>query len=253
MSSIARFDRKIQRGRGKAAHKLGQTYTVQRWTPTTNVSVTSNPQVVVGLEIIPDKTSRKDLIENDTFGLQVFVATCNNKKLLIGDVLTETGYQARKNNVFTVAQIRPTKATLLVRTEFACGLTWPRPHAGQSSQQPVSGSQEETGYGGSDDASEWILSLVNGDYFFTNALGATPATVQCGIVPRERVRDGNFLGTPTDLPRAQFIVYVPNLNGQALDVYHRIKFPNGDKYEIKSFGNSDDAGFEGYVCVCEKV
>ncbi len=252
-TSIARIDRKIQRGRGKASKKLGQTYDVRRLTPVTNGSISSNPRVLTAFAARVFKTTSKAVIENETFALQVFVATCDNRKLLVGDLLTETGYEATANDVFTVAQIRPTFETLLVRTEANCSITNPRPHAGQSSQQPSSGSSAMSGYGGTDDASEWVLELVDGFYGFTNTPGATPASVQCGLTPLNRLKDGNDLGTPTDLPRAHYVVYVPNLPGQPLDTYHRIKFPNGDKYEILSFVNSESAGFQGYVCICEKV
>lgn len=252
-TSVARIDRKIQRGRGKAAKKVGQTYDVRRLSRATNVSISSNPPVLTALPDLIGKTTSKAIIENETFALQVYIATCDNRKLRVGDLLTETGYQAQANDIFTVAQIRPMKKTLLVRTEANCAITNPRPRAGQSSQQPDAGWTAQADYGGTDDAGEWLLELVGGLYGFTNTPGATPASVQCGIVPLNRIRDGSDLGTPTDLPRAHYVVYVPNLPGQPLDTYHRIKFPNGDKYEILSFVNSEDAGFHGYVCICEKV
>lgn len=252
-SKITKIDTAIQRGRGAAAKVLGQSYVQYRLTGATNTGVVSGTPITSDFLARLSKTTKKAAIENEVFGLQVFEAMCDNRTLQIGDVLVETGYESLANNVFTVAQIRPTRETLWVRTEFNCALTRPRPRAGQSSQQPASGFQSMPQYGGTDDKGEWILELVDGLYGFTSSPGVTPASVQCGLVPLNRERDGSSLGTPTDLPRAHFIVYVPNLPGQPLDVYDRIKFPNADKYEILSFGNSEEAGFEGYICICEKV
>lgn len=252
LNTMPLIDGAIQAGRGAAASVIGQTYNVYRLTSTTNNSIVSGTPLYTGYPSIMRKAS-KAKIENEIFALQAFIGTCDNRVLQLGDVLTETGYEGETDNVFTFVQVRPAQVSVFVRTEANCAITNPRPHAGQSTQQPVSGSSYQTGYGGTDDASEWILELVNGLYGFTNAPGATPASVQCGIVPLNRLKDGSDLGTPTDLPRAHYVVYVPNLPGQPLDTFHRIKFPNGDKYEILSFVNSDDAGFQGYVCICEKV
>lgn len=253
MSYIPDIDAVIQEGRGIAASVLGQTYIQYRISGTTNGSVTSGTPVNSSFLARILKTTKRSAVENEFFGLQCFVATCDNRSIALGDVMVETGYGKRDNNIFTVAQFRATRETIWVRTEFNCALTRPRPHAGQSSQQPGSGWTSQSGYGGMDDASEWVLALSGGLYGFTNAQGVTPASVQCGLVQLNRVKDGNALGTPTDLPRVHFIVYVPNTPGQPLEVNDRIKFPNADKYEIKSFYNSSDAGLNGTICVCEKV
>jgi hypothetical protein len=270
MTSIARFDRKIQRGRGKASHKIGQTYAQYRLGSSTG-SVLSGKPLATAFEARLGPPQKRQ-IENQSFSLLVFKATCDNRSLQLQDVLVENGYGAQENGVWTVAQMRPTGPTLWVRTEgTGCFISRPTPAAGDSVYEPdpddPSGVSEETGYGGTEKDLESVLTLTNGLYLFRGPFvldrsalggvdmigGVTPATIACGIQPLNRVRDGNALGTPTDLPRVHFVLYVPLLPGEQLIEHDIVNFPNADRYQVAEVFTTNLTGLSGYICIAEKM
>lgn len=253
MTRIAYIDGKVQRGRGKASNVLGQTYTVQRLSAAVNGSITNASPLYTGFPASVAKASKMK-IENQTFDLQVFTATCDNRNLQIGDLLTETGYGS-DGGAFTLAQKRPLRETILVRTESSITITRPKPAGGQASQQPLQGSTIAPGYLGVNKAGEWPLTLANGMYAFEPT--GSPAVVPCGLQPLNRVRDGakgDAAGRlPTALYREHFLAYLPLLPGETLNELDRLNFGNSDRYEVALFFTSAQRGFSGYICIVEKL
>lgn len=250
---VQQLDGVIQRGRGVAANVLGQTYDAYRLGGTTNDAVISGTPAIAGFAARIFKAEKK-AIENTTFALIVFEATCDNRKLELQDVFVETGYK-NDGGVWTLAQMRPTRETLWVRTEGNCLITRPYPTAGNASNMPTSGNVFEGAdgeYSGTEKAEEQVLTLSAGLYAFTSA-GSTPASVQCGLQPLSRIQDGTSLGTPTDLYRERYLAYVPMLPGEQLNELDRINFPNSDRYEVAMIYTSDLTGFSGYIAVVEKL
>jgi hypothetical protein len=126
---------------------------------------------------------------------------------------------------------------------------------GQPQQQPGSGivSQDQrTHYGGVDKASEWILTLNNGIYSYTNNYDAAPAAVPAGLLQLNRVRDGKEPDLPTLLYREHFIIYMPLLPGIQITELDAFNFPNMDRYEGASIYTSEQTGLGGYVLITEK-
>jgi hypothetical protein len=255
-TSVQRIDGKIQYGRGREAGKLGQTYTVQRMSATTNVSVTSTPPVMTNFPAAIEK-AKKQAIENQSFGLLVMEATCDNRKLQLMDVITETGYKA-DGGVYTVAQFRPRRETIWVRTESNITITRPLPGAGQAAQQPTSGVSiaPDGTWGGVDKSGEQVLTLTNGLYSFESA-NATAASIMAGIQALNKVREvpsSTAMGkTPMPQYREEYLVWLPILNGTYLDEHDRLNFPTRDRYEIAQVFSTDLTGLAGYILTVKKL
>lgn len=255
-TSVQRIDGKIQYGRGKEAGKLGQTYTVQRLKSITNGAVTSTPPIKVNFPVRLLK-AKKHAIENQTFDLLIMEARCDNRKLSLLDVLTETGFKA-DGGVWTVAQFRPTRETILVRTEANITITRPMPSAGQAAQQSAPGVTiaPDGTWGGVNKAGEQVLTLINGLYAF-ESVNASPASIQAGIQPLNRVRDvptSAAMGkTPMPQYREEFLAYVPMLPGTYLDEHDRLNFPSRDRYEIAQVFSTDLTGLAGYILTVKKL
>lgn len=257
MTRIARINRKIQRGRGKAASVYGQTYDVRRLNIATNGSVSSNPPIIRNFEASLTR-AKKIAVENEIFSLLCFDAECDNTRLQLMDELTETGYEAMPQGVYIVAQMRPMRSTLLMRADMTCTVSRPTPTAGLASAMPEPGTWiEQTGQGSVDKSNEQILTLVDGLYAFANPPVDTPATVQCQLQPLNRIRDGKILGVPAELYREHFLIYVPELPGEQLDELDRFNFPNSgsttDRYGAMSIYSSEQTGLSGYIIIAEKM
>lgn len=243
----------VQQGRGAAASVLGQTYNVYRLGGTTNNSIVSGTPAITGFQARL-RRSKKIAIENQTFDLLVYTAMCDSRSLQLQDVLVETGYES-DGGTFVYAQHRPTRETLFVRTEFNVSVTRPMPLAGRSSQFPTSGNLRVSGYSAIDRDTEWPLTLSGGLFAF--AQSGTQCSLPAGLQPLNRVRDGSSLGTPTDLYREHFLIYLPMIPGDQLNELDRIAFPNSagapDRYECMSIYTSDMTGFSGYIIIAEKL
>lgn len=249
-TALKQINSAIQQGRGAAASVLGQTYNVFRLGATTTNSVVFGTPAISGFQARIRRTTAKVAVENAFFELLVYTALCNNAPLELQDVLVETGYQ-NDGGVYTFAQARPTRETLWVRTELNCAITRPTPEGGAAAQMPASGAILASGYGGIPKANEDILTLTDGFYGF--AASGTPASVYCGLQPLNRVKDGNSLGTPTDLYREHFLCYIPNLPGVLLSELDRINAPTMDRYEVVLVYSSDLTGLSGNICIVEKL
>lgn len=253
---LATLDQAIQEGRGVAAAILGQTYAQYRLSSSTNNCVISGTPVASAFPARLRRTSAKAAIEGAIFDLACFQATCDNRTLVLDptsgvqDFFVENGYEAMPSDMFALAQIRPTRETLWMRVESFCQITRATPGAGNPDQYPDSGGVAIHGMQGvTGTPGDAILTLTGGAYSFESS--GSPASIPCGLQPLNRVRDGKLLGTPTDQPRAHYLIYVPLFPGEQLQEYDRIKFPNGDSYEVLVI-QPGITGLVGYVTICEK-
>lgn len=255
MPSLPKLDKKIQKGRGKAAKKAGgQTYMIRRLDSKTNVSVSANRPVLTHYYAKLKRTSSKELIENQTFELLTFVALCDNRRLNLLDQAYEFRYKAMPQGVYIVAQMRPPKPTIWVRAESNVTITRPRGTAGDPSQQPSSMNVPivSPGWSGTAMQDEEVLTLTNGHYQFSSEPGATAATVACGLSPNARMRDGNALDVPTEQYREEFLIYLPILDGELLNELDNVNFGLSDSYQIGKIYTSDLTGLAGYILKVEK-
>lgn len=248
-TALAQIDGAIQLGRGAAASVLGQPYTVYRLTTQNNATTNAAPVLTAFPMFL--RRAKKINIENEAFTLLVMQGTCNNQYLKEQDILVETGYE-EDEGVWCFAQARPTQPSLFVRVEQTCTITRPIPKGGAEVQMPASGAIAGPGYAGIPKSNEYVLNLSNGMYSF-EANTATPAAVYCGLQPLNKVRDGSSLGTPTDVSRNKFLVYMPNLPGELLDFEDRINMMNQDRYKIDEVFTTDVTGLSGYVLIVEKM
>lgn len=247
------IDGVIQLGRGVEAAVWGQTHSVYRLTDSTNNSVMAQTPLFTNYPARIRRTRSKEVIEDAVFDLVVFIATCDNRELVLGDTFQETGYGAQSSNIYTFAQVRPTRETVWIRTELNCTLTRPMPTAGQAAQLPASGPAEVLGYGGYQKDTEQVLVLANGEFGFSGVAGLMPASVQVGVQQLNRVRDSN---EPKQMPtrpyREHFLAYIPPTPGEELNEKDIINAGNGDRYVIMSLLQTADAGIAGWICICER-
>lgn len=256
-SSIAQIDSAIQQARGAAASVLGQSYDVRRLSDTTNDSISANTPVISGFQARIRRITSRTAIENEIFGLIAYEAICNNTALEIGDTLTETGYEAMQGAVYTFAQRRPTRETILMSTPFNVFVSRPMPSAGAASQQPTSGPVFTTGYGGITKAGEEILVLKDGMYEFQSAAefianGSTAAGIQAGLQPTRRAKEPSVPKLPTVLPEPEYLIYLPLLPGEQVIENDIINFGNCDRYKAQSVYMSDQTGLVGYIIIAQK-
>jgi hypothetical protein len=261
-TDIQDIDEAIQEGRGAAASVVGQTADVRRLTNSTNVSILNNAPVLLRFPFIPRRATKGE-IENETFGLEVWTATCDNTLLMPGDVVTQTsGSFENDGSQWIFAQRRPMKHSLFVRAESNITISRPTPTGGSASTQPPPGSGAvftPGTYGGIWTATDKQLVLINGMYAFTATPG-TLASVPCGIQQTSKVKPpayGNApdagLNIPTALPITQYVAYLPLIPGDAIQELDRLHFGASDSYEVMSFFTTEQTGFTGYICFVHKL
>lgn len=254
MTQIKRLDQRLQRGLGRAAAVIGQTYDVYRLSDATNVGVVSGKPVIPGFAATTRRITSKTAINNTVFDLLCFVADCDNRSLQIGDVLVENGYKT-DGGVYTYVQQRPMQESLWIRTEFNIFLSRPATRSGASNEQPSSGAVAKTQRAGTYKGIERVLQLENGDYFLSNIgdSGVTPANIQAGLQPLNRIKDAREPGLPTTLYREHLLAYLPLMPGFQPNELDRLNFPNSDRYEIALVFTTEQVGLSGYICIVEKL
>jgi hypothetical protein len=275
LGTMPQIEDALQQVQGVAAAILGQTYNVLRLGNNASGSIFDEDPIATNFPLSPLKASKKS-IENDTFNLLVFIGTCDNRTLQLGDLLVETGFEAEAGNawggssawggagaewgggtadVFAFAQRRPMHESLFVRCESQISITRPQPHGGQSGQQPVSGWVDAPGHMGIDKAREWPLVLTDGSYDFVppSTPNVIPAAVPAGLTQLQRLSDARDPDIPVTLYRERFMAYIPLLPGVQLTELDRINFPNEDRYQLASLYTSEQTGLAGYILICEKL
>jgi len=252
---VAYINSKVQYGRGKAANVLGQPYDIYRNVlGKTNNSLMAYPPTYGNFPIRFRRTSKKIAIEDQTFELLVFVGMCDNRKLVLGDLVQEVGYEAQEENVFTFVQARPTRESLFIRCECPSFITRPYPTAGAASQLPQSGPVEVVGWGGYQKDTEQVLTLVNGRYGFESATAnLEAAAVQVGLQQMSHIRDSNDPKLPTRAFRERFQIYIPPTPGEELNELDIVNAGNGDRYQIATILQTPDAGVAGWIMIGERM
>src|SRR5579875_346162 len=250
-TAIQRIDAHNQRGWGKAAAKLGQTYDIYRLI-NQNTSIVSGTPIMTGFPAHWVKSQKRE-VENQIFDLFAVSVYCDSRPLDLFDVAVETGYGAEEGDVFIVAQKRPRHKAIWVRCEAYISITRPATQAGASTQQPTQGSVITPGWGGTYKANEKVLTLTSGTYAFV-AGAPTPASIPCGLQPLNRIRDGQLpRGLPTRFYREHYVAYLPLLPGEIIREEDILNFPNEDRYEVALVYTSVDTGLSGYILVVEKL
>ncbi len=267
LGTLPILDGAIQTGRGVAAGVIGQTYDVRcLYQPTAATgSISSQVPVYTNYPARLRRTMKKVAIEDETFTLICFEATCDNRIFFNLNAngtqpieMTETGYESGSNAVYAFAQARPTRETLWMRTESNIAITRMNPSAGKASQQPISGwvGADAGTYGGVQKDTESVLTLNSGAYTFSDA-SASPASIQCGIQPLNRLKDATKSSAagkwPVTLYRELYLAYIPLLPGEQLNELDRLNFPNSDRYEVAIIYTSENTGISGYLMVVEKL
>jgi len=243
-----------QQGAGIDASLEGQQFQQRRLTSSTPNSGILDDTPLATLYASLERTTARKLIENGTFDLIVAIATMDNRPLELGDFLTATGYLS-DGATWCFAQYRPIQETLLVRCERTATITRPESAGGRLSQQPMSGSTIATGYFGTSEGTEQVLTLSAGVYAFAEA-GASAVSVPVGIQQTARVRDSSGPGgqLPTEIPVGQFVAYVPPLGDLRLQERDIIDVGwNHGRFQSARVLSTGTAGLIGYIAVCEAI
>lgn len=247
------IDQAIQRGRGAAASVLGQTYSVYRLSNQNGSVITGTPLYTeFPLRLI--QAAQKVAIENTAFQLMVFEGIVDNRALVKGDILKETGYE--NDAAFWIfAQERPTGISVFVRAETTAYISRPYTLSGAVDEQPGSGdpfAKAMADYGGTHIEIEKPLVLASGMYTFSE-VDTRGASVQVGIQPMNRIRNGSEPKVPTRQYRTHHLIYVPNTPGEAIEPQDRINASIGDRYEIMETHNTSPSGLTGNICIAERM
>jgi hypothetical protein len=253
MGSLVRINRAIQRGRGKLAEKIGQTYNVYRLTKKTNRAIVSGEPTIANFFGRLRRITDKKAIENAPLELVIAEFKCNNLTLELGDLLVETGYES-DGATWCFVQGRPTRESLFVRVELAAKIYRPRIGniipAGTAAASPGAPFVSPT-FASSDLSTRDPLTLVNGVYAFSQTPTDTPATVPVGIQLTARAggtRGANSL--PGSSATARFVGYVPPL-GVALNQDDVIYIDDDHSY-IVNLALTETVGLIGTVCILEE-
>ena len=256
MTQIARYDALRSLDKGYIASIYGETYDVRRIDANTNVSVMFNTPVYSLYQARIWRDTSRTVIEATPFDLIIYIADADNTNLVFGDILTESveSYHPLGASYYYV-QARPTRELLLARADLSMTVWRPEPEGGAADQFPTTGSTFATGYGSTPKSSELVLTLAGGQYSWEPGAVATPAFVQCGMQPQNRTVPDERLGTPTDLPRDRFALYVPALPGVELRMSDRFTMndTNASRFEILQVFSAMQWGFTGYICTVQNI
>jgi hypothetical protein len=247
MSFLQAYNAGVQAMRGGLA-SFGQTYDIRRLDGSTNVSIGLNAPVISGFQASIESRARKKYVENETLNLLAYEATCNNLSLMIGDLCSETGFGS-DGGTYYVVEMRPPRPTIWIRAETVCSIARPNPEGGAATQLPESGNFAPPGYGGIPKSSDLVLTLVNGVFSFQES--GDPASIQIGLQMRGRAKDGESLGTPSDVYRSEYVAYLPNLSNVVIAPLDRINTASGFRYEVKDSQSTGNIGIAGTICNVE--
>jgi len=257
MTQIARYDALRTLNKAYVANIYGESYDVRRLDPNTNGSLANNSPIINLLQGRIWRETSRDVLEATPFDVITYIGDVDNTNLQFGDMLTESAssYHSLGTSYYYV-QARPTRDLVFARADFAMTVWRPEPEGGAADQFPATGSIFVEGYGGTPEESELVLTLAGGTFSWApQGNFTTPAIVQCGLQPQNRTAPTTDLGTPTDLPRDRFAMYVPLLPGVELRVGDR--FTNDDlnasRYQIRQIHSAQQYGFSGYICSVENV
>ena len=252
LGTMPGIDEAIQAGLGVVGAVVGQPFNVYRLGASTSGSVISGSPLLTNYAANVRRITTKVAIENTIFDILVYVANCDRTPLKLQDVLVTEGYES-DGAIFTLAQMRPMAETLLVRTETSCFITRPGTDAGALAQQPTElVAVAKTGVAGTRISNEKYLVLASGMYSFSPT-ATVGASVQCGLQPLNRVRDGKLPQVPTKQPQSHHLAYVPLLPGTSLDVDDVINASNGDRYKVMESHTTGDVGFSGYIAIANRL
>lgn len=246
MAGLPGIQAAIDKGRGAAAAKTGQTYNVYRLTGTsTGQQVQPSNLVYTNFKASFKRiSSLEDTEANMIIKVPIFRGLCDMSKLQIGDVLVENGFRG-DGSAFTVAYERPLRQYVFMHTPLPVTITRPEnnPNKVDSGIVPYSGMMKRF---------EMNLVLNNGMYSFAST--GTPAAVYIGLQAHESRGDlpSPNLRLATDVKRQRWDVYTPVLLGVQLMEMDIVNAANGDRYYIQT-PFSQTIGLQGWQLITEKL
>lgn len=190
----------------------------------------------------------KDLETTPIYDM-VFVGLCDATDLRVGDVLVEQDPDKPIGGMFTVADLRPLKRNVFVRTEVAGSLSRSYGLGGTTKLQG------KIGYQGAGKTSEFPVIVENGYYYIGDNHGdepAVPAAIPFGIQPYKRLGPASKLAIPTATHRTEAFVYMPLLQGFLLQQGDVLSDQNGNRYMIHTLLGYN-VGIQGYQIIAESL
>jgi hypothetical protein len=245
------IQRHIDRGRGKAALRLGMPHSVYRLQNNTSVNYL-DPANIVALNVpifwhmgvvVKDYEGPK----LGPLSMEVIGDFTNYE---IGDVFIRTDpyYGQGSTTVpwdqdeflgFALASHAPVHKTLGGWLNHYAMIYRPE------------GAPDANGYYSTDTSSSQPLALVNGIFTF-EAPGSLPAFIPSGWTSHERLYGMMFSGVPTSTPMSRWLAYLPVLPGYVPREGDRIQFQDGSSYVV-IHPYAQNTGFVGSQIICDRV
>jgi hypothetical protein len=256
MAGLAGVQVAIDKGRGAAAAKIGQSYSVYRLNSSSTGQLAQPSNLVYSdFRMSPMRwTNHEDTEVNMIVKVPYFRGFFQGAQLQLGDLLVENPKSATNGatirsdqGAFTFAYSRPLRQFIFVATPLPITLT-------RSEDNPAALTSGRAPYMGMNKGTEQTLALINGQYSFKTAGLYPQAVIYVGLqgnarggeVPRPDLR------LPTEVKRQEWFAYHWELPGCQLVESDIINAANGDRYYIR-FPFVQYVGFQGWQHICEKL
>ncbi len=257
MVNYAGIQNKIDRGRGKAASKLGQPYNVFRNLTTggaTNFLDTSNKVASnylcfrkgIGggaVESVETETKQGTFwyqMVSNLIGFKTGDVFIQNDPLY-GAGFTSVTFATVEFNGLCLASHAPVKKTIAARVDRLASI-----------YRPASTGPDTNNYFSNQLSQMLPLQLTAGIYALAGSPTATPTLIPVGMMPHARPYGGNIFDEVPGMPKKTlWFVYVPPLNGFFIHEQDKIQLQDGSIYTVLH-PYEQYAGCVGFQLVCER-
>jgi hypothetical protein len=225
---------------------------VYRLSPTTpSAGILNDTPVLPSFGAELKRLAKTDL-ENETFGIIAFDATCDNTQLILGDILQESGYLSR-GTVYCFAQYREYEPTVFIRCETTAIVKRPTDvNAGapgpQSTWEAVTSLNAEV-----TESSAYVATLYAGSFGFAPS-GSSPVVIPMGLQPTTRISGTHPEAVPTSTSDQRYACYLPPCPGLQMRVNDEIEDQDGtgSVYVVQEVYSSGQTGLQGFVMLCTR-
>lgn len=236
----------IDKGRGKAAVRLGQPYDVYRIQPNTAATEYLDPinRIASGFLVLRRPNKSEALIEGTLLSAVPWETLGDFRQWLLGDVFVQNDtvfgkgqtlvtYDTLQMDAFCLAFHGPVKKTMGARLDRLGYVL-----------RPLDSGTDPNGYYAGDIGAAKPLKLVNGVYVWGQNGDAPTSRIPMGVSSRIRARGILIPALPSSVGEPVFVFYIPPLPGFAPKEGDRIQLEDGSRYVVHN-PYEQEAGFVG--------
>lgn len=244
----------IDKGRGKAALRLGQPYDVYRLQPNAAQNFLDPVnRIATGVLILrrPDRSLAN--VEGTLLTLVPWETVGDFRNWLVGDVFlqndeifgegyTLVDYSSLEFDAFCLAFHGPVKKTMGARLDRTCRII-----------RPLETGTDPNGYLSGDISKGAPLKLANGKFVFGSQSEAITdgALIPVGFASHTRARGDILSEIPSTTGVAIFMLYLPPLPGYTVREGDRIEAGDGSRYVVQN-PYEQEAGMAGSQITCTR-